>query len=457
MGIALGAGCLGGLADAPAALLAEAPVDPGFAALAVAERLADLGARTAGSDAHRQAQRLLVEEMERAGLADVSRLEAAGGVVNLSGVLRGEGGQQIVLSANYDTGSTGLATADNAAGCAVVLSAAADLSRTPRRHTLRVVLFDGKQAGLSGSRAWLGGLSTVARNSFLAHLELDLPGNGDGRRVLHLLPVRRGGRRQVAPGWLAHAVLEGMDAAGERPVVSAPALPLMAQLAVRLTGWSRAADSTTFAQRGVPSVMLSDRGLTRRAADRSRPVPRFDDGRLQEWSRGVAAAVRRLDGLAGRPLEESEFLVVLGRVWLRRDLYWLGFVIWCLLVWRGLPGRRRDVPPDTVRRRSSTHFPGFLFRMLFLVAVFGAPAFGIPLLLPAALIVLLRPRRPPARAAGLAVGLLPVAVLAVFLLLLLREDLGALEIAWTPALLVASTLLSFAVWMVVLQHRDAGG
>ena len=105
---------------------------------------------------------------------------------------------------------------------------------------------------------------------------------------------------------------------------------------------------------------------------------RLDAARLERWSATIASIARRLDGLDGRPLDEDQYLVAFGRVWLRRDLLWLCFGAWALLAvtaWRrhrGGSGR----PPVAE----------FAFRALFLVSTLATPIFTATLLLPAAVL-----------------------------------------------------------------------
>ena len=150
----------------------------------------------------------------------------------------------------------------------------------------------------------------------------------------------------------------------------------------------------------------------------------------------MAAAVRRLDALAGRPLPEDQYLVLFGRVWLRRDLMWMGFLLWVLLVFRGTarPLARRlsrgAGPPDA-------RLPaGVLFRVLLLAAIFLAPVFSV-LLLPAAALALLLPRPWWARALAIAGGILPLlslllALAAAAVLAIVRLEDGSRRVVRRP-------------------------
>src|SRR5688500_13353800 len=141
------------------------PIDP----LALARALADLGPRPVGSEAHARAAALLLEAMRGAGLERVEAMEEPGSppLRNLTGVVAGQTEDEILLAAHYDTVATSPGAGDDASGCAAVLAAAADLRRTPLRHTVRVVLFDGEEQGLRGSRAWVEGLEPDRRDRVL--------------------------------------------------------------------------------------------------------------------------------------------------------------------------------------------------------------------------------------------------------------------------------------------------
>jgi hypothetical protein len=174
----------------------------------------------------------------------------------------------------------------------------------------------------------------------------------------------------------------------------------------------------------------------------------LNDVRLSAWAQVVAATVRRLDGLDGRPRNESEYLVLFGRVWSRRDLVWMGFLVWMVLVWRGLPGRWRQRPVQERRQAGQAYLPGFAFRMLFLVSVFLIPTFMTLLLLPMAMVALVGPARTGVgRRVRCFLGVLPA--LGFSLWLAVGQLAGWFVIdagAALPATLVGLTLTTFCLW-----------
>jgi Peptidase family M28 len=433
----------------------------------IASGLARLGPRPEGREgAQGRALALLRGAMERAGLREVRAVPIAGqpSLVNLEGVLPGRdgpAGQEIVLSAHYDTVAKSPGAGDDASGCGVAIAAAADLARTPLHHNVRVVLFDGEEIGLLGSRGWVEALPPARRERILADLTVEMVGwAGSAGPTIHTFPVRRAGSHGVAPGWLVHALLRSGEQIGWEWSMTDATTPFLAQLVLRSVRLPLGADSDSFLAKGIPAVALSDTSLLSfdPAYHKPKDVPaRLDAVRLENWTRAVAATVRRLDALAGRPIPEDQYLVLFDRVWLRRDLLWIGFLIWVALVFTGRrPGRWRGATADDKARQQRIYLPGYIFRLLLLLALFLAPVFSV-LLLPAALVALLpeRWRRPRWLCwLWILVGLLPLlawlgALAGAFALHLATWRAGFLA-GWPTALLLLAT---FAAWTVMISRR----
>jgi hypothetical protein len=344
----------------------------------------------------------------------------------------GETAGEIILSAPGGPG--------DASGRRVVIAAAADLRRTPLRHTVRVVLFDS-----GGSEAWLRGLGPGAADRILAHLHLESVGwSGSGGPVIEGSPA-------MPPGWLVHSVLKSGDAVAWPFSVADPGHSLLGQLVVRSVKVRHGPAGEPFLRRGIPSVTLSDRSLWTVDPDGHEELAGLaDERRLERWTQAVAAAVRRLDALPGRPLGEDQYLVIAGRVWLRRDLIWAGFLLWVPLVFRGRPGRWRGSSADEHGRQMRSYLPGFLFRVLLLLAIFLAPVFAV-LLLPAAALALAPPRMW-VPALWIPLGALPLAALLGTLGAALLNGIASLEGGFqggaAAALLIPATLAAYAVLIV---------
>lgn len=438
----------------------------------IAVGLARLGPRPEGQErAQERAVSLLREAMERAGLREVRAVRVRGrpSVVNVEGVLPGRDGpqgQEIVLSAHYDTVARSPGAGDDASGCGVVIAAAADLARTPLHHNVRVVLFDSEEVGLHGSRGWVEALPPARRERILANLAVEMVGwAGSAGPTIHTFPVRRAGEEKagprgpwvLAPGWLVHALLRSGEQIGWEWSMMDVRAPFLAQLVLRSVRLPLGADSDSFLAHGIPAVALSDTSLLSFDPAYHKPkdvAARLDAARLESWTRAVAAAVRRLDALAGRPRPEDQYLVFFDRVWLRRDLLWIGFPLWVALVFAGRrPGRWRGATVDEKARQQRIYLPGYIFRLLLLLVLFLAPVFSV-LLLPAVLVALLPERWYRPRWLWILIGLLPfllyLGTLAGTLALRLARWRAGFLPGWPTALLLLAT---FAAWTVMMSRR----
>jgi hypothetical protein len=429
------------------ALLSASPVLPQKAPLAwrVATGLARLGPRPDGGPAQVPAMRFLIGEMQRAGLREVRSVPVAGHPewVNLTGVLPGRSAREIVLSAHWDSVPRSPGADDDASGCGVAVAAAADLARTPLEHTVRVVLFDAEETGLHGSRGWVESLPPAHRDRILADLNVEMVGwPGSPGPTIHTFPVQARGRRTLAPGWLVHFLLRSGDAVGWPYAVSDAQAPVLAQLVLRTARVRLGADANAFTAHGIPALTVSDTALLTMDPTYHRPSDtpdRLDPARLERWTTAMAAAVRRLDKLSGRPVDEDVYLALFGRVWLRRDLYWVGLALWVLLAFR-----------------SRRHLPGLVFRLLFALAVILAPVISV-LLFPAALLAAFPPQRRWARALTIFLGLLPLLIylgsLGAAAVLHLASFKPGVQI-W-PVLLVLATAAAFVFLLAGRAERTS--
>ena len=420
----------------------------------LARRLAELGPRPAAGARSVEAAELLRSRMIAAGLEDVQSIPAgaSGAYLNLTGVLPGESGLEVVLGAHYDTVAASPGAADNAAGCAVVLAAAAGLADLPRRHTLRVVLFDGEEEGLAGSAAWSASLDDDQRRSILAMINVDLVGwNPSSSGVARLALSGGGARLRLPSAWLVHAVVRGAAVIGEPIGVATSRWAPIGQLHARAFQPIHRTDADPVALSGVPALTLTEADPFSRYPERHTErdtAARLDALATERWVGRLTAVVRRLDVLAGRPRDDDQYLAVATRVLSRRDLYWINLVVWIALVFLGLPGRWRGERSSVRSRRGRSYLPGFTQRLLYLAAILMLPVFSTLLLLPAALVSAVRSRTGLPSRVGLAIALLPLALLVVALgYLAFVGRLGAPALGLPAVLLLAASLGSM-LWSI---------
>jgi hypothetical protein len=448
---------LAGVASAP--LPAPVFFDPATPLLIV-EQMAALGPRLPSTAAHDQARELLAESLRQLGLAEVRVAATPNGTRNVEGLLLGAdpAAGEIVLGAHYDTVEGSPGAADDAAGCAVVLGAIAELRRAPLRRSVRVLFFDGEEDGLLGSEAWIASLAPAQRERILGALQLDVVGidRPGGPVVLDTGGATLDGGWPRVPAWLVHAALRAGAATGFRFRVGDHRTPLLAQLLTRTAGVPWSSDAAALLEAGIPSLVLTD--FSALHPDEAMHTPqdrpeRLAAERLARWVDATAALVRRVDALDGRPRWEEEYLAWGGRVWIRRDLLWIGLGLWIVLVFRGRPGRWAGAQTGERRARGRSYLPGYLFRLAFLAAAVWMPSVAALLLYPLAPLGLIAPRTTAGRMAVAAAGTLPAAVW-----LGLLAVAGALGLATGfilapgKAVLLALTLTTFA-WQLWSRPR----
>lgn len=429
-------------------------------ALEMARRLADVGPRAAGEGGHSAAADLLIGWMSAVGLQQVER-RAAGAdaaTANLTGVLPGASGLEVYLTAHFDSVAGTPGAADDAAGCAVVLAAVSRLSAVPRHHTVRVVLFDGEERQLVGSRAWMDELPADRRRQVLGALNVDLIGwNPAAPGAVRIALSGDSSRRRLAPGWLVHAVVRGSRAIDSPVAVASSRLSLAAQLVGRAFLPTFLTDAEAMSAGGIPAVTLSEADLL--VDDRFRHTEldraeRLDAVALDRWTDRLSATVRRLDALAGRPRDDDQYLAALGRVFSRRDLYWINLAVWMALVFVGLPGRWRAQDRGERQRRGRAYLPGFTLRLLFLASILMLPVFTTLLVLPAALVSLVPVRYRRGATWMVALATLPwAALVSVLTYLAFAGRLGTLALGLPAAALLLASFGSIT-WVLGTSGRS---
>lgn len=364
----------------------------------------------------------------------------------VEGVLPGRTPGEILLVSYFSRAGHG---ADRAAGLSLVLATVADLTRTPLEHDVRVVLVDPASAA-GGIAPWLELLSQDRRERILAALVVAADGGAGDPVVLPPLPQRvlrsahGRGDRVLTPGWLVHAVLQSAGAVGVPVRFTAARAPLLHQLVRRSSVGRRDDPAAVLVASGVPAVSLA-------------PLPRRIrpelEARFETWTLLVAATVRRLDALAGRPLPEDQYLVALGRVWIRRDLLWLGLGLWIVLVLRGRPGSWRGSSREERVSRGRSYVPGYAFRGLFLVTTIFVPVQAVVFVFPLGPLALLAARYPGWRSVWRVLALLPILLWGVLFVVARGEgSVGGFDLGPGPVLLLVATLVAF-FWLL---HRGLG-
>ena len=171
----------------------------------------------------------------------------------------------------------------------------------------------------------------------------------------------------------------------------------------------------------------------------------------------TAAVVRRLDALEGRPRWEEEYLAFGGRVWIRRDLLWVGLLLWIAMVLRGRPGRWAGARGAERRARGRSYLPGYLFRVAFLLAAFLIPALAAPLLYPLAPLAMITPRSTAARIGLAGLACLPAAAwLALLAVAGWLELVSGFALAPAQVTVLVATLATFG-WQLWTRSTPRTG
>jgi hypothetical protein len=239
--------------------------------------------------------------------------------------------------------------------------------------------------------------------------------------------------------------------------------PLRAQVLTRTARVPWSSDVVAMLEAGIPSMVLTDFSTLHPydAMHTSRDVlERVDGERLAQWVLATAAVVRRLDALEGRPRWEEEYLAFGGRVWIRRDLIWVGLLLWIAMVLRGRPGRWAGAQGAERRERGRSYLPGYLFRVAFLLAAVLVPALAAPLVYPLAPLAMITPRSTAARVGLAGLACLPAAVWLGLLAVAGRLGLAsglALSPGQVAALVVTLAGFGWQLWTRSTPRQPAVG
>jgi Zn-dependent M28 family amino/carboxypeptidase len=155
----------------------------------------------------------------------------------------------IVVSAHYDhlgvrNGQVYNGADDNASGTAGIISVAAYLAAHPLAHSVIVVAFDGEEAGLQGSKAFVK-QPPVELSAIAVDVNLDMIGRDPNDKLFavgtHLNPFLKPHVEHVAAA-SPIKLLIGHDDPAEKNVED----------------WTRDSDHWSFQQAGVPAIYLGD-------------------------------------------------------------------------------------------------------------------------------------------------------------------------------------------------------
>lgn len=205
------------------------------------------------------------------------------GGVNLVGVIPGtKPGPAIVLTAHYDHLGTRGGTIyngadDNASGTAAVLAIASMLVKQRPAHPVIVALFDGEEAGLLGSRAFMRH-PPVPADSMLLNINLDMVSRSDAGQLF-----------AVGPGYLPSLV--GLV---EAAACTADVTLMLGHDKGSRDDWMPQSDQAPFHAAGVPFLYLGveDHPDYHRPTD---DVAAIDPGFFVRSVRAIASVVRAAD------------------------------------------------------------------------------------------------------------------------------------------------------------------
>ena len=238
-----------------------------------------------GSTESAKVQAYLLDRMAGLGLKPEPRPFTGdqGSGRNLLGVLPGRDRQApaVLLMAHYDSVPTGPGAADDGAGVAAVLETVRALQTAPRQRDVMVLLTDGEEPGLFGSKTFFGSDPARAHVGVVINLEA----RGDqGRAVMFET------NRSAAP--LVHALVDADALVG--------ASALMPDLYRRLPNDTDLTEALRHGYAGLNFAFFGGLDAYHRPSD---TPERLDPGSLQHMGEQVlraASALARAPSLPGR-------------------------------------------------------------------------------------------------------------------------------------------------------------
>ncbi|MCA8921140.1 MAG: Zn-dependent exopeptidase M28, partial [Planctomycetes bacterium] len=277
-----------------------------------------------GSPAARASVAFVASAFAEAGLVDVREevhaLGAGRELRNVLGRIPGKDAARcVVLAAHHDTVPQAPGAIDDGGAIAALLEASrALLAGPPPPCDLWVISFDGEERGCLGAKRHLEGLGAEGRAQVQAALAVELVGWTGDDLVVHTIPHGFSWDAEgISPAWVPDGVRGAARALGYRVEVGDPLISPFYQATIRVLGVQTGSDAGAYAERGIPSAMLTGSSLTNFYAGYHTPsdaMPRVDAARLDDAARVIVGAALELGDRAeqGAPRELGGAYLCLG-------------------------------------------------------------------------------------------------------------------------------------------------
>ncbi|MEZ6186339.1 MAG: M20/M25/M40 family metallo-hydrolase [Planctomycetota bacterium] len=243
------------------------------------------------------------------GLADV-RIEAlpfrGATLRNVLGRVPGRDGScAVMLCAHHDAVPQAPGAIDDGGALAALLEAARVLlTGPPPPCDVVIASFDGEELGLLGAKEHLAAQDEAARGRLRAALAVELVGWREDDLVVHTIPHGFAWEAPgISPAWVPESVQTGGRELGLAIEVGDPLVSPFYQATIRVLGVGTGSDAGAFAERGIPSAMLTGSSLTNFYAGYHTPtddLSRVDPARLDDAARAIVAAGLELGARASR-------------------------------------------------------------------------------------------------------------------------------------------------------------
>jgi hypothetical protein len=255
----------------------------------------------AGSEANKLLRQKLVAELQRLGYQpEIQRAFIAGRdgtpveVNNIIAMLAGSRSKAVMLSAHYDSVSTGPGAADDGAGVVAVLEIARVLASEPRQlNSVILLLTDGEEAGMLGAQAFV--LKHPLAQEVGAVVNLEARGSSGPSLMFET---------SVQNAWL----IRQLAASVQRPVTSSAFSTIYAWL-------PNATDLNVFKRQGMPGVNFAFIGSASNYHTQRDNMANLQPGSLQHQGDNALSMIRALSATeleSPSPPGNAVFFDVLG-------------------------------------------------------------------------------------------------------------------------------------------------